>query len=311
MAQLIKLTDYISRYEWNIYRYPTQFIRLKKDNWNKLYQMWLDQKENGLEEVYVPNVEPSLLSKLKRRLKRENEIETEEHIRSHDKLPLTEIELKHYFLDKLFPFQLKWATSTVTDVSFVDPVYYSDHHLKFFLQRFPDIYLVMYNPVFQIKKAVVDGQIIFISPIGIEIISLLETDPNSSIYADGDRTWVIRGHSREKTIINPLISLKRTEQIVRNILLSGELDFPIQKTVISRTNQMIYTREPYRTNLIDTFSFEKWFENKRKQVSPLKNKQLKAADLLLKHCATTAVKRPEWDEDDDSFDTENEEGQNI
>src|SRR5699024_7059446 len=156
-------------------------------------------------------------------------------------------------------------------------------------------------PVFQIKKAVIDGQIIVISPVGIEIMSLLETEPYQSIIADGERTWVIQGKSEEKAIINPLISLKRTEQIVKNILSSEGMAFPIQKSVISRTNPIVFTREPYQTNLVDTFGFDEWFLNKRKLLSPLKNQQLKIAELLLKHCATTSVKRPEWENDDDSF----------
>src|SRR5699024_7869393 len=75
-------------------------------------------------------------------------------------LPETELQLRHYFLDKLFPFQLKWATSTVSDVSFVYQQYERDETLKFFLQRLPDIYLLMYYPIFNIKKAPVDAEII-------------------------------------------------------------------------------------------------------------------------------------------------------
>ncbi|KHF29248.1 hypothetical protein LR68_02036 [Anoxybacillus sp. BCO1] len=35
MGQLIKLQDYISRYELDIYHYPSEFIRLKKSNGNE------------------------------------------------------------------------------------------------------------------------------------------------------------------------------------------------------------------------------------------------------------------------------------
>ncbi len=42
MAQLIKLQDYISRYEWDTYRYPTQYIRQKKEQWQRFYSEWLD-----------------------------------------------------------------------------------------------------------------------------------------------------------------------------------------------------------------------------------------------------------------------------
>ncbi len=57
MAQLVKLYDYISRYEWNTYRYPTQFIRLKQENWKKLYNRWVDKHEikaNESEEIPKP-----------------------------------------------------------------------------------------------------------------------------------------------------------------------------------------------------------------------------------------------------------------
>ena len=36
MAQLVKLQDYISRYQIDLARYPTQFVRLKKTNGSAL-----------------------------------------------------------------------------------------------------------------------------------------------------------------------------------------------------------------------------------------------------------------------------------
>src|SRR5690625_3594842 len=49
MAQLIKLRDYISRYETNPFHYPTQFIRLKQENWRKLVKAWQEENEAELE----------------------------------------------------------------------------------------------------------------------------------------------------------------------------------------------------------------------------------------------------------------------
>src|SRR5699024_7094235 len=106
-------------------------------------------------------------------------------------LPETENELKHYFLRQLFPFQLKWATSTVTDISAMKESYQTDQTLKYFLHRFPDTYLLMYYPIFSLKKAPVDADIIFITPIGIDIIHMMEEDPSATILAGDDRTWVM------------------------------------------------------------------------------------------------------------------------
>lgn len=40
MAQLVKLQDYISRYQIDLARYPTQFVRLKKSQWERIKRQW-------------------------------------------------------------------------------------------------------------------------------------------------------------------------------------------------------------------------------------------------------------------------------
>lgn len=279
MAQLIKLKDYISRYEWNAYRYPSQYIRLKQENWEKLYQLW-----NSRETMI------------------DNDSENPK-----DLLPTTEAALKQHFLDNLLSFQLRWATSTVADVSFTDKDYQHDVVLKYFLQRFPDIYFLMYYPIFNIKNASVDGEIILISPFGIEIIYLLEDNEEVTIMAGDDRTWLSSRGNIEKSIISPLISLKRTEHIIRRILNTEQIDFPIQKIVLSRTNNIVFTSEPYQTKIIGKYQYEKWFSEKRRLNSSLKAEQLKVVEALLKYCLTTSIKRPEWEEDDRIFPVDREE----
>ncbi|SFB37156.1 hypothetical protein SAMN04488072_12030 [Lentibacillus halodurans] len=297
MAQLIKLEDYISRYEWNVYRYPSQFIRMKQDNWKKLHDMWLD--EEMMEET-VPDKPVSAFSKWKSFLtlgsrKMESEMPDEENA-----LPKTENDLKHYFLDQLFPIQLKWASSTVTDVSFSDKNYDENDQLKYFLQRFPDTYLVMYYPIFNIKKAPVDGEIILISPIGIEIIHIIEKTAGAIITADNERTWLVKEKNKQESkMLSPMLALKRTEQIIKSILNLENIEYPIKKVVLSRENPITFHGEPYNTKLIGKHEYEHWFGEKRQLVSPLKSQQLKIAELLLKNCQTTSVKRPEWEADDD------------
>lgn len=294
MAQLIKLKDYISRYEWNAYRYPSQYVRLKQENWEKLYQLWLE-RERIIEEESADKKKTSGFSKLKSFMKQDDE--PEDVITTADILPTTEMELKQYFLNKLLPFQMRWATSTVTDVSFTDKDYRYDDTLKYFLQRFPDIYLLMYYPIFNINNAPVDGEIILISPIGIEIIYLLEDSEDATIMAGDDRTWKVEKGNREETIISPLISLKRTEHIIKRILHTEQLEFPIRKLVLSRTNNIVFSSEPYQTKIIGKFQYDKWFTEKRSLRSSLKGDQLKAIEALLKYCLTTSIKRPEWEEE--------------
>ncbi len=301
MAQLIKLQDYISRYEWNPYRYPSQYMRLKQDNWKKIqYQSENENTVEAEEEEYVE--QNSAFSKWKSFIKTGNwHAEEEDSAEKENNLPKTEKDLKQYFLDKLFPLQLKWATSTVTDVSFMDKRFYHDDRLKFFLQRFPDTYLLMYYPIFNIKNAPVDGEIILLSPIGIEIIYIIEKEPKAKIVADDERTWIIKGREEQSKILSPMIALKRTEQLVRSILSIEGIEFPVNKVVLSRVNNIEFHSEPFNTKIIGKYNYEKWFKEKRNLVSPLKSSQLKIADLLLKNCRSTSVKRPEWEEDTNTF----------
>lgn len=299
IAQLIKLKDYVSRYEWNIYRYPSQFIRLKQENWGNLYALWSDQVDKTVPNI--PEKEKTKFPKFFSFLKQSKSTEKEET--NKDLLPDTEMELKHYFLNKLFPLQLKWATSTVTDISFIDHSYEEDINLKYFLNRFPDIYLLMYYPIFNIKKAPVDGEIILISPFGIEIIYLIEVDPKSTIIANDDRTWLIETNHIKEKWISPLISLKRTEHIVQSILKKEEIEFPITKIVLSKINNIVYTSEPFNTKIIGKFQYDKWFIKKRQLNSTLKSQQLKTAGALLKYCLSTSVKRPEWENEENVLST--------
>lgn len=301
-AQLIKLQDYISRYEWDTYRYPTQFIRVKKQNWKKLYRMWSNP------DMYTPNIEleedtkeqSSTFAKWKALIRRESNQELENQVNPRQKLnelPETEEKLKHYFLDEIFLFQLKWATSTVNRISYVHKKYYTDPLLKYLLQRFPDTYLLMYNPVFNVKSVPVDCEILLVSPIGIEILYFLEVDEQAVIMAGNERVWTIEKNNDVSKILNPNIALKRTEQIINSILLSHEIDFPVHKTVISRTNSILFTNEPYQTKIVGKKEYPTWFNNRRKLISTLKSNQLKAAEVLLCHCQSTSVQRPEWEDD--------------
>lgn len=305
MAQLVKLKDYVSRYEWDMYRYPSQYIRLKQTNWRKLYDLW-QHPDQSIPDGSPEDLRPSRFQRIKSLLKKSVQ-EAEETQPDEDVLPETEHGLKQYFLEKLFPFQLKWATSTVTDVSFMTKSFETDQTLQFFLQRFPDTYLLMYYPTFRLKKAPVDSDIILISPVGIDVIHIVEDEPGATIIAGNDRTWMIEKNEVQTNLLSPSISLKRTEQIINSVFRAHNVQFPVQKIVLSRTNNILFHQEPYRQKIIGKQEYEDWFMKKRNISSPLKSAQLKAAEVLLENCQTSSVRRPEWEEDISSFSIDQEE----
>lgn len=307
LAQLIKLQDYISRYEWSPYRYPSQFIRLKNENWQQLKDMWekaADTYEDHTEMIREAK-EYSRWKVWKRKTKT-MDADNGDYPVDLD-LPKTEQGLKQYYLDKLLQLQMKWATSTLTDISFVDKKWVEDNEIKYFLQRFPDTYLFLYYPIFAIKKAPVECEIILLSPIGIEIIYQLREISGATIIAQDARTWIVEKENSKKKLLNPHIALKRTENIIKGILSHYHLNFPITKTILAKFNPVQFLAEPYKTQIIGKQQYDSWFSQKRNMSSPLKNQQLKVAEALLKHVQTTSVKRPEWEEERSPFELFKEE----
>ncbi|WLR45976.1 NERD domain-containing protein [Halobacillus litoralis] len=300
MAQLIKLRDYISRYETNIYQYPSQFVKLKSDHWNKMKkrfeQGW---GEEPIEESIrkEEDVQKGIKKFFKKKPREEEEKNREAPV-SGDGFPSTQEELKQYYLDGLIPFQLKWATTTLREKSFLDPSYKQNSDLKYFLQRFPDTFLLMFEPVGQMKSAELEIDHLLIGPSGIEIISLLSHQNGEAIHATSEKSWYIEKEGVQSKVLSPMHSLRRTETFVKSVLNKYQLDFPYRKIVLSKDMSFVSGQVPYRTDWIGKDGYSSWLHEKRSVRAPLKHDQLKVAEALMKHCRTIAVKRPEWDMDE-------------
>ncbi|MCQ6274433.1 NERD domain-containing protein [Bacillus sp. V3B] len=319
MGQLIKLQDYSSRYEQNIFHYPSRFVTLKKQQWEKLQKSWGNpEKQTFSPPMNQPNIEweveekHPLLNKIKTLFNRKSAKETEQelspsvHDFEKDSVELdvfpsfthqaeTIEELKQQFLNQLFDFQMKWATSTLTEKSFVNKKFFFDENLKFFLQRFPDTYLVLYQPVFLLKKATVEVETILISPTEVWCITFLE-DQNSSVFVGSNKKfWNVRNDHNEKIIVNPVIAINRTETIVKNIFKHFEIDLPVHKVLLSRNGYIDFPAVPRDVQLVDQRQYGDWFHSLRSLKSPLKNTQLMGAKALLQFCSTSSIKRIEWE----------------
>lgn len=316
MAQLIKLQDYVSRYAQDIYLYPSRYVRLKKKQWAGLKEKWENgpvqpvelSSYNQLEEQ--PNTIFQKLKSIVRQpespegaFKRETipiqDDDQDTMIDERDVHLISSIktieQLKQHFLDQLLPFQLKWASSTLTGRSFVAKEFSYDQTLKFLLQRFPDTFLILYKPIFLLKKAPVEAELIFITPASAICVSFLEEEEDAVFVGSKERFWLKKTRNKEMKILNPLIALNRTEKIVKTLFDMYGVDLPVQKILLSRNGFIDYPLPPYGVQFIEKRNFEEWFMTLRGMKSPLKHMQLKAAQVLLQYCQTTSVRRLEWE----------------
>ena len=71
MAQLIKLQDYVSRYQIDLKRYPTQYVRLKHVQWKRMNEEWRANNHAALEleEIMIDeqNKKPNVYLNVKKK----------------------------------------------------------------------------------------------------------------------------------------------------------------------------------------------------------------------------------------------------
>ncbi|PMC36984.1 hypothetical protein CJ195_13070 [Bacillus sp. UMB0899] len=313
MAQIIKLYDYISRYELDAYRYPGQFIRLKRQQWDKVSKAWENNMFHTVMKVSeqtIPTREETkgrFIEKFKNRFTKQEEppkevkplindavLEDEELQFPFTTVPRTMEDLKHLFLDYIFRFQVRWASSTIREKSPVDSAIYRDQLLQYFAKRLPDQYLILYRPVFKLKNAPVELDIILIGTTDIYCITIVEQQNDTVFIGSKEKFWLARKGEDHKKILNPLLSLNRTGTVVQKLITANDVDLNVKKVVVSRNGYIDYPFVPYDISILDKRSYEEWFQRLRQTSAPLKHTQLKGAQALLSHCLTNSYYRKEW-----------------
>jgi len=308
MAQLVKLLDYISRYENDLTRYPTQFIRLKRSQWKRMKIQWEKGSEHSMWETEIEDTGPVAKKNLKTLLRKfsirkdntDEELDASLAIKSEDEFsfdstiiytPKTEEQLRKLYLDHLFHFQLKWASSTLIDKSKVDVKFMHDSLLRSLTQQLPDSFLLFYNPILKLKKAPIELDIIIVTPVECMCISVLEKEDLAAYIGSGDRFWTKKTGENELKLLNPLISLNRNEKIISKILYDKGIDFPIRKYLISRNGYIDCPNTAFDVKIIDKRNYASWFSSLTRFSTPLKLTQFKTAQALLDVGQTTAMSR--------------------
>ncbi|OQP06475.1 glucanohydrolase [Geobacillus sp. 46C-IIa] len=299
MGQLVKLRDYISRYETDVYYYVPEFIRLKQWQWEQAKSRWEAERnaginvQTGAEETWDFLLDkPSWWERLAKRWRRvPAEEEEEPPAEAMASRAATVEELKRQFLDELFQLQLKWASSTMTHASPFDDALYGDETLKYFLQRFPDTYLCFYRPVAMAGKALVELETIILTPAAAWCIAFVEGKPDNVVIASTGRFWTERAGTEETKRVNPVVSLRRTEQVVSDVFQKHRIDWPIHLVLLNRYGYIDHGHLFPFLHYIDKRNYEQWFSRLRRSALPLRHQQLKAAAALLGRCASFYSRR--------------------
>ncbi|MFS0644254.1 nuclease-related domain-containing protein [Siminovitchia sp. 179-K 8D1 HS] len=254
MAQLIKLQDYVSRYEKDLSEYSSKFVRLKKRRWQAIV--------NSMGQ----------------------------RVGTNTGLAKAETGLKQSFLDKLYLSQIQWASTTITERSFVQSTYYTDKRLRDLLQRFPDSFFVMYKPVLRFEKTEVELEALLLTPSTIFCLAFLNGAEGAVYFGSSAHFWMNAADTGDK-VLNPLISANRIFKVVSRIFRENGVELPIQRAVIAENSYMDYPNGPHDILFIDKRNYESWRRNLAKLRSPVKSMQMRGAKALLESSLTRSIKR--------------------
>jgi hypothetical protein len=294
----------------DLYRYQSQFLRLKKQQWQMIK---LAYENNEFQQFVRPHSEAmdgaegkeekKFLRKVRNILRKKEEIvscdlnipaaeqqaDTMEFI--FHSIPQSLDDLKAKFMNHIFQFQIKWATSTIREKSFADASFYENERLLELLQKLPDQHLIMYNPVFKIKNTSIGLDPILISPGEIVCIHYLEGGQHDVIEGSSERFWTVNPGGHEKKQLSPLISLNRTGTIVKQLLRESKIDLEVKKVLMYKSGFIEFPQAPYDLTLVDKRNFSGWFQIYRNSTTPIKHDQLKAAEILLSQCLIDSFRR--------------------
>ncbi|CAM3854685.1 NERD domain-containing protein [Alkalicoccus chagannorensis] len=294
MAQLVKLSDYVSRYEIDMYRYPSRYVRLKRERWTRLKQDWeavqgshqLPLYQYYEEDEGIWSRTKTWMKGLRKKTEEEVAVPTNEGLRSR-----TLDGLKQHFRDELFDFQINWASSTVSERSRVDPAYYDDPLLRMLMEELPDTCFIFYRPVLYARKAPVDCDIIILSPNNMWILHALPGSKETIYGVKDNRYWEKREGENKTPLLKPALSLQRTKSVVQTILSERELNIPVKTGVICLEGYLDVPKGGTSTQMMDRRDVKAWKEQMQRMQAPIKNNQLKAADLLLRFTQTVSEYR--------------------
>lgn len=311
MAQLVKLSNYISRYENDLTRYSTQFIRLKKHHWDRLKYRWeIGDSPNVFDDERISTTEHEEIEqnkwmsffnkfKMKKELEKNDAIEIEENGEEEDFDFIPEVvhfphsieSLKKLYMDQLFHFQMKWASSTALESSKIQPAYLRDSLLRELVQKLPDQYFVMYHPVLYLQKAPVALDIILVTPVECILVTVIEEENLAAFSEDTQRFWLKRVGERQEKVLNPMIALNRMTKIISQLLANEEIDIPIRKCLVSRNGYIDYPYGGQGLEVVDRRNYVAWFNALKTIQTPFKYNQFRTVQTLLNRMETDSIQR--------------------
>lgn len=265
MAIPIKIFDVISKYERNMLDQFNRFQEYIESDTARMRRLHDSNRLNPPEIMEFENP----WWKFWRRTER---IELEAN-------PLTEKQFQTLLTNRRRIQKLQFACEGATEADMPLLAFLRDYSYRHMLTEWNEHHFFMYRPVVEWNGAMVELSHIIVGPSHIYLVEWLEGD-RSIYHVSKQKTWIhqpLKGEN--KRVVNPLIALTRTEEIVRQFLPS--YDGVIQKVALAPNGYFDHVPETRATQFISRSDYDQWMKQVNARASIVKAQQIRDVATLL------------------------------
>jgi hypothetical protein len=158
--------------------------------------------------------------------------------------------------------------------------------VKKLMHQINDLSFIAYNPVLLTQSGAVQLDSLLITNDVVWCILSLPGEEGSVFQEISGRRWreIISGG--ERTLISPLISLKRTQEVIDAFLKQEGIAMRTASAVLTTESFIEFVPDDRGVSLVDRRGFQHWLDEISRHSLILKKGQILAAEALLDHFET-------------------------
>ncbi|WP_214760770.1 NERD domain-containing protein [Exiguobacterium sp. s146] len=193
--------------------------------------------------------------------------------------PLSESQFQTLLTNRRHIQKLQYACDGATEADVPLLPFLREYGYRKMVSEWNDQHFFMYRPVVEWNGATVELSHLIIGPSHIYLVEWLDGD-RSIYHISKQKTWIhqpLKGEN--KRVVNPLIALTRTEEIVRQFLPS--YDGVIQKVTVAPQGYFDHVPETRSTQFISRSDYEPWMKQVNTRAPIVKAQQIRDVAKLL------------------------------
>lgn len=195
--------------------------------------------------------------------------------------PLSEKQFQAMLIKRRHIQKLQFSCEGATEADLPLLAFVREFGYRKMLMEWNDQHFFMYRPVVEWNGASVELSHIMIGPSHLYLIEWLDGD-RSIYHIAKQKTWIhqpLKGEN--KKVVNPLIALSRTEEIVRQLL--PEYKGVIQRVTVTPNGYFDNIPESSTTRFISRSGYDQWIKQVNGRAPIVKAQQIRDTAKLLEH----------------------------